>query len=349
MQDVVGDGEIIAKRFELEDRDAGLEVGRLHVDDEARAEPAAQPLFDAAQLLWRAVACDDDLALVLVQVVERVEELGLGLLGAGEELDVVQEQDVHVPVLTLELVAAALADRLDELRHEALGGDVAHPRAGRELPHVVRHGEQQMGLAQAHAPVDEDRVVRARGGSLGDGERRGMGELVARARDERLERVSVGEGRRRQGLVQRGLVCRGHRGIGLPRLDRFGRTGAQPYAHPGAEGIPDGSRDQVHVMAGEPSLDVGARRDELEHATREVARGELGEPELVRGLREILSSALANCRPRSSRGRFGGLRCGPISNRTRHLSTGTFHSCGIQRARSGGGLGAEPVSRARGL
>jgi hypothetical protein len=56
-----------------------------------------------------------------------VEELRLGLLRPGQELDVVHEQDVHVAVTPLEQVALAVADRLDELRDERLGGDVFGP------------------------------------------------------------------------------------------------------------------------------------------------------------------------------------------------------------------------------
>ena len=44
-----------------------------------------------------------------------------------------------------------------------------------------------MGLAQADAAVDEERVVDA-GRLLGDGAARGVGELVAPADDEILER-----------------------------------------------------------------------------------------------------------------------------------------------------------------
>ena len=53
---------------------------------------------------------------------------------------------------------------------------------------VVPDRVQQVGLAQPGAAVDEQRVVRLRR-RLGDRDRRGVGEPVGRADDERLERV----------------------------------------------------------------------------------------------------------------------------------------------------------------
>jgi len=84
VQDVVGDGEPVAESFQLQDRDARLEVGRLHVHDQAAPEPAPEALLDPSEFLRWPVAGDHDLPFVLMEVVEGVEELRLRLLGAGE-------------------------------------------------------------------------------------------------------------------------------------------------------------------------------------------------------------------------------------------------------------------------
>ena len=91
----------------------------------------------------RAVAADDDLLLRVIQRVERVEELGLGLLAFGEELDVVDEQDVDVAVAPLERLGLVVAQAVDEVVGELLGGDVAHPHAGEEPLGVVPDRVQQ--------------------------------------------------------------------------------------------------------------------------------------------------------------------------------------------------------------
>ena len=67
---------------------------------------------------------EDDLLAVLVDGVERVEELLLGPLLVGDELDVVDEEQVDPAVAVAELVDLALLDRGDELVDELLAGGV---------------------------------------------------------------------------------------------------------------------------------------------------------------------------------------------------------------------------------
>ena len=102
LEHVVGHRQPLLGGLLAQDRDPGLEVGRLHVGDQAPLEPAAHPLLEAAELLGRQVRGDDDLLVGVVQRVEGVEELLLGLLLALQELDVVDQQDVDVAVAALE-------------------------------------------------------------------------------------------------------------------------------------------------------------------------------------------------------------------------------------------------------
>ena len=133
--DHLGDdrGDVLALGLQLEDRDARLEVGRLDVDAQTPPEPAHQPLLEPRELVRRPVRRDHDLTAGAVEMVERVEELGLRLFAFGEELDVVDEQDVDLAVLVAERVALSFADGLDELRHELLGGHVLDPRVGHQI------------------------------------------------------------------------------------------------------------------------------------------------------------------------------------------------------------------------
>ena len=84
--------------------------GGGQVGDEAPLEPAAQPLLEGEDRLRRPVGGQDDLLAVLVDRVERVEELLLGPLLVRDELDVVDEQQVDPPVAGAELVDLALLD-----------------------------------------------------------------------------------------------------------------------------------------------------------------------------------------------------------------------------------------------
>ena len=171
-----------------QDRDPGLQVRRLYVGDQPPAEPAAQPRFQVLQQLRRAIGGHHDLLLRVVQRVEGVEELFLGLFLALQELDVVDQQHVDVAIAPPELGTLVLADRVDEVVGQFLGGDVADPNPVEVVADVVAEGVQQVGLAQAGLAVDGQRVVRlAR--ILGHRDRGGVGEPVRAADDEGLEGV----------------------------------------------------------------------------------------------------------------------------------------------------------------
>ena len=139
--------------------------------------------------LRRPVGGDHDLAAAAVQVVERVEELLLELLGALEELDVVDEQHVDLAVAAFEAGHALRAHRVDELVHHRLGRDVADALAREQLAHVMADRVQQVGLAEPGRAVDEQRVV-GTGRALGHRQRGGVREAVRRADDELVERVA---------------------------------------------------------------------------------------------------------------------------------------------------------------
>ncbi len=144
--------------------------------------------------LGRPVRRDDDLAAAGVEVVEGVEELLLELLGALEELDVVDEQDVDVAVPLLEVRHLLGAHGVDELVHHRLGRNVSDALRREEVPNVVTDRVEQVGLSEACRAVDEERVVETRR-ALGDGQGRCVGEAVRGPDDELVERVPGDERR----------------------------------------------------------------------------------------------------------------------------------------------------------
>ncbi len=172
-----------------QDGDLGLEVGRADVGDQAPFEAAPQPLLQRLDVLGRGVAGEDDLLLRAVERVEGVEELLLHPLLVGQELNVVGQQHVDRAVLLAEARGAVEADRVDQLVDELLGRQVLDLQPAVLLADVVPDGVQQVGLAQAHAAVEEERVVAAPG-LVGDGARGGVGELVRVADHEGVELVA---------------------------------------------------------------------------------------------------------------------------------------------------------------
>ena len=169
-----------------QDRESGLQVGGLDVGDQAHLEPAAESVLEGRDGIRRTVGGQHELALALVQRVERVEELLLGLLAPFQELDVVDQQHIDVAVAPFELGAGVRADRVDELVQERLARHVGDPVVGVVLPDVVSDRLQEMGLAQSGVAVDEQRVVGPTG-RLGHRQRRGVGESVRRPDDEGVE------------------------------------------------------------------------------------------------------------------------------------------------------------------
>ena len=108
-----------------------------------------------------------------------MEELLLGLYLAGDELDIVHQQNVRLPVLLPELRVPVLPDGGHQLVGEVVALDVDDPGSGPSFLRRVGDGVQQVSLAQSAVAVDEKRVVFLAGllrHRLGGGE----GQLVLR-------------------------------------------------------------------------------------------------------------------------------------------------------------------------
>jgi hypothetical protein len=147
-----------------------------------------QPRFQVLEQFRRAIGGHHDLLLRVVQGVEGMEELFLGLFLTFQELDVVDQQHVDIAVPPPKVGAFVLADRVDEVVGQFLGGDIANPDAVEVVAYVVAQRVQQVRLPQPGVPVDGQRVVRL-AGILSHRDRRGVGEAVRSADDEGFEGV----------------------------------------------------------------------------------------------------------------------------------------------------------------
>src|SRR5690349_1194272 len=137
VRDVIGEPHALESRLLLQNRNARLEVRRLNVCDQPPLESRAQTLLDLGNVLRRRVARHDDLFARLVERVEGVEELLLRPLLAGDELDVVDQEQIDVAIARAELRRAVVANCVDELVREALGRDVDDDHAGEQLRALV--------------------------------------------------------------------------------------------------------------------------------------------------------------------------------------------------------------------
>ncbi|MNS87957.1 hypothetical protein D3C72_1219150 [compost metagenome] len=208
-----------------------------------------------------------------------MEEFLLGGLFAGEELDVVDEQQIDGAITILEVHRLVVADGVDQLVGELLRAQIRDLGAGVVRQDVVGHRMHEVGLAQAHAAVDEERVV-GFGGAVGHGLGGGMGEVAVRADHEGLEGVlgvqnaqhrTRGAGRRRGG-------GRGGRGRGVGRARRVAAGGRHHEldAVLDALDVAQDARDQgvvmvlAHLIEHEPvgHLDLGRRSVHPDQAGR---------------------------------------------------------------------------------
>lgn len=100
-----------------------------------------------------------------MQRVEGVEELFLDTFLALDELNVIDKQHVDVAIAALKGHLAVVAQRVDEVVGEFLGGDVLDPHPREQALRVIAGGVQQVGLAEAGFAPDEEGLYARAGAS----------------------------------------------------------------------------------------------------------------------------------------------------------------------------------------
>jgi len=119
---------------------------------------------------------------------------------SGEKLDVIDQQEIERVIVAFELIEGLLLIGSDDVGHVLRGVEIAHPRTRVLRENKVADCVNQMGLSQAHATVDEERVVRC-AGMFGDLQRGSARELIGFSATKpsklnsgmRLERSACGD------------------------------------------------------------------------------------------------------------------------------------------------------------
>src|SRR5579863_8432976 len=156
---------------------------------------------------------------VVMERVEGMEKLLLGAFAAGQKLHVIEDERIDAAKLVLELAHLVAPQRTDELVHEDLRRheqDLAPLIARR--PQMMTDRRRQMGLAETHTAVNEERIILLTR-LVGRGLRRRVGELIARADDEL--RKGIARRQSRMQLAPRRLGRRAGRGGAELRLGRI--------------------------------------------------------------------------------------------------------------------------------
>src|SRR5262249_31899534 len=140
-------------------RQAGGELRWLDVDNQTGPEAIAEPILERLQVRRRTIGGEHDLAPTVLERVEGMEELLLALGLPLEELDIVKQQHVDVAEADLEPLRAASAEGVQELVRERLAGGAAHAQPRAVAEEQGGDGTEQVRLAHAGRPTDEQRVV----------------------------------------------------------------------------------------------------------------------------------------------------------------------------------------------
>ena len=126
--------------------------------------------------------------MLLVEGIERVEKLLLRRILARDELNVVDQQRIHLAVFVSELLLLLFVYSLDKLIREILAlyiGDVCVRIVKQD---IVRYRVHEVGLSDSRRSVDEEGVVLLCG-MLRDVFRHRMCEHIRFADDEVVEGI----------------------------------------------------------------------------------------------------------------------------------------------------------------
>ncbi len=255
---------------------------------------------------WRAIGGEHQLGAAVDDRIDRVEELLGGLVLSFQELDVLEQQDVHLAVAPLEGRQVRALEGCHELAGERFRGRVADREPADAERDVVADRLDEVGLADARVAVDEERVV-CLAGELCDGQAGGMGKAVAAADHEALERV---------GGLQ--LRC-APRALARPRRSASPRSGGR--LRPPKRRLPGARRTGARSTrpCGSAPPDTGRRRATRQDAAASTMsqRPLQGRRPAVRSLRLSISGRVDLPRVRQDSGRTDGNpeRCESLTRR----------------------------------
>ena len=122
-------------------------AGLFEFGEQSPFEACEQPLFHALQCHGRTVGGHDELASVLVKVVEDVEEGELCLLQAGKFLNVIDDEDIDALVEGDEVVDGVLAYAVCVLHLEEVCRDVEDAQLRVQFLEARADGVDEVRLA----------------------------------------------------------------------------------------------------------------------------------------------------------------------------------------------------------
>src|SRR5579875_3094373 len=90
-----------------------LIIRRLDVREQPPLKTRAQAVLQADNGLWRAIAGHDNLLVRIIKCVKSVEEFLFSRFFAGDELNIVDQQNIDLPVFRAKLLCLLKADSVN--------------------------------------------------------------------------------------------------------------------------------------------------------------------------------------------------------------------------------------------
>ena len=200
----------------------------------------------------------------LIDVVEGVEKFVLGLLFAGNKLDIVHQKQVHIAVFLAEFLRCAVLNGFDQLIGELIPLDVGNAFFRALFMDLLPNGQKKMGLSQAGVAVDKQGVIGlARIFRHGDGG--SVGKLVGAAHDEAIKGIAR---HFRQGAVH--LFLDGKIIDLIPGEDQQIKVTGEQVGQGGLDGIAEAGADNAPFKIG------GGMQHQA--AVLNIHRGTIGKP-----------------------------------------------------------------------
>jgi len=119
-----------------------------------------------------------------------VKKFFLGALFSGQELHVIQQQNIDRSVLELKFGYLVVPYGVDEFVHERFRTQVHDLERRPDLLGLIADCVHEVGFSEADSAIDEQGVVGSRR-LVRHGQRSGVGELIGGPYHEGIERVSA--------------------------------------------------------------------------------------------------------------------------------------------------------------
>ena len=128
IENFVAQFDLQGVRFLAQDRHARFDIGRLQFRRQSPFEARNEAMLEIGDLGGRAIAREDDLFMSVEERVEGVKKFLLRTLLAAEELNVVDQEQIRLPIAFAEFDQVVVLDRVDEFVDEQFAREVHHLR-----------------------------------------------------------------------------------------------------------------------------------------------------------------------------------------------------------------------------